>query len=51
MNKGKYVFAQLLSILPKYEFDKCLAWHKSMFKDVGRRACQLVKGVKKGNRS
>jgi hypothetical protein len=24
MNKGKYVFAQLFDILPKYEFDKCV---------------------------
>jgi len=25
MNQGKYVFAQLFDILPKYEFDKCVA--------------------------
>jgi hypothetical protein len=25
MNHGKYVFAQLFDILPKYEFEKCVA--------------------------
>ncbi len=28
MNHGKYVFAQLFDILPKYEFDKCVARHQ-----------------------
>lgn len=35
MNKGKYVFAQLVSILPKYEFDKCVARHKGNYKAKG----------------
>jgi len=28
MNKGKYVFSQLFDILPRYEFDKCVARYK-----------------------
>lgn len=28
MNHGKYVFAQLFDILPKYEFDKCVIRYK-----------------------
>ncbi len=24
MNKGKYVFAQIIDLLPRYEFDKCV---------------------------
>ena len=35
MHKGKYVFAQLMSILPKYEFDKCVARHKGNYKAKG----------------
>jgi hypothetical protein len=28
MNQGKYVFTQLFEILPKYEFDKCVARYR-----------------------
>jgi hypothetical protein len=33
--KGKYVSAELGSILPKYEFDKCVARHKGNYKAKG----------------
>ncbi len=32
MNKGKYVFSQLISLLPKYEFDKCVERHQGNHK-------------------
>lgn len=35
MNQGKYVFAQLFDILPKYEFDKCVARYKGNYKVKG----------------
>lgn len=35
MNHGKYVFAQLFEILPKYEFDKCVARYSGNFKVRG----------------
>ena len=35
MNQGKYVFAQLFDILPKYEFDKCVARYQGNFKVKG----------------
>jgi hypothetical protein len=35
MNHGKYVFAQLFEILPKYEFDKCVARYQGNFKVKG----------------
>jgi hypothetical protein len=35
MNHGKYVFAQLFDILPKYEFDKCVARYRGNFKVKG----------------
>lgn len=35
MNQGKYVFAQLFDILPKYEFDKCAARYRGNFKVKG----------------
>jgi len=35
MNQGKYVFAQLFDILPKYEFDKCVARYRGNFKVKG----------------
>jgi Domain of unknown function (DUF4372)/Transposase DDE domain len=35
MNQGKYVFAQLFEILPKYEFDKCVARYQGNFKVKG----------------
>lgn len=35
MNHGKYVFAQLFDILPKYKFDKCVARYKGNFKVKG----------------
>lgn len=35
MNHGKYVFAQLFEILPRYEFDKCVARHDGNFKVRG----------------
>ncbi len=35
MNHGKYVFAQLFEILPKYEFDNCVARYKGNYKVKG----------------
>jgi hypothetical protein len=35
MNHGKYVFAQLFEILPRYEFDKCVARYDGNFKVRG----------------
>jgi hypothetical protein len=35
MNQGKYVFAQRFDILPKYEFDKCVARYQGNFKVKG----------------
>jgi hypothetical protein len=35
MNHGKYVFAQLFDILPKYKFDKCVARYQGNFKVKG----------------
>ncbi len=35
MNQGKYVFSQLFEILPKYEFDKCVARYNGNFKVKG----------------
>ena len=35
MNLGKYVFNQLFDILPKYEFDKCVARYQGNFKIKG----------------
>ena len=35
MNQGKYVFAQLFDILPKYEFDKCVARYQGNYKVKG----------------
>ena len=35
MNKGKYVFSQLFDILPKYEFDKCVARYKGNYRVKG----------------
>lgn len=35
MNHGKYVFAQLFEILPRYEFDKCVARYEGNFKVRG----------------
>ena len=35
MNQGKYVFTQLFDILPKYEFDKCVARYQGNFKVKG----------------
>ncbi len=35
MNQGKYVFAQLFDILPKYEFEKCVARYQGNFKVKG----------------
>jgi hypothetical protein len=32
MNQGKYVFSQLISLLPKYEFDKCVERYKGNHK-------------------
>lgn len=32
MNKGKYVFAQLVDLLPKYEFDKCVDRYEGNFR-------------------
>jgi len=32
MNNGKYIFAQLISTLSKYEFDKCVHKHKGDYK-------------------
>lgn len=32
MNQGKYVFSQLISLLPKYEFDKCVERYKGNYK-------------------
>lgn len=32
MNKGKYVFSQLFDILPRYEFDKCVARYKGDYR-------------------
>jgi Domain of unknown function (DUF4372)/Transposase DDE domain len=32
MNKGQYVFNQIISILPKYEFDKCVARYQGNYK-------------------
>jgi hypothetical protein len=32
MNKGQYVFSQIISILPKYEFDKCVTRYKGNYK-------------------
>lgn len=34
MNKGKYVFAQLVELLPKYEFDKCVERFDGNFKVI-----------------
>jgi hypothetical protein len=35
MNKGKYIFSQLFDILPKYEFDKCVARYKGDYRVKG----------------
>lgn len=35
MNRGKYVFAQLFDILPKYEFDKSVACYHGNFRVKG----------------
>jgi hypothetical protein len=35
MNLGKYVFNQLFDILPKYEFDKCVARYQGNYKIKG----------------
>jgi hypothetical protein len=35
MNHGKYVFAQLFDILPKYEFDKCVARYQGNLRVKG----------------
>ncbi len=35
MNHGKYVFAQLFEILPRYEFDRCVARYNGNFKVRG----------------
>jgi hypothetical protein len=32
MNKGKIVFAQLMSFLPDYEFNKCVDKYKGNYK-------------------
>lgn len=32
MNKGQYVFSQIISLLPKYEFDKCVTRYKGNYK-------------------
>jgi Domain of unknown function (DUF4372)/Transposase DDE domain len=32
MNKGQYVFSQIISLLPKYEFDKCVTRYKGHYK-------------------
>jgi len=32
MNHGKYIFTQLFEILPRYEFDKCVARYNGNFK-------------------
>jgi len=32
MNTGKYIFTQLFSLLPKYEFDKCVMRHNGNYK-------------------
>lgn len=32
MNKGQYVFSQLLSVLSRYEFDKCVARYQGNYK-------------------
>jgi hypothetical protein len=32
MNKGQYVFSQLISLLPRYEFDKCVARYNGNYK-------------------
>lgn len=32
MNKGKYVFSQLISFVPRYEFDKCVTRYRGNFK-------------------
>lgn len=34
MNKGKYVFAQLVDLLPRYEFDKCVERFDGNFKVI-----------------
>ena len=34
MNKGKYVFAQLVELLPRYEFDKCVERYDGNFKVI-----------------
>ena len=38
MNKGKTVFAQLMELLPKYEFDKCVSRYRGNYK-VQRFSC------------
>lgn len=38
MNKGRYVFSQLFDILPKYEFDKCVARYQGDYR-VKELAC------------
>lgn len=35
MNQGKYIFAQLFDILPKYEFDKCVTRYQGNYKVKG----------------
>lgn len=32
MNQGQYVFSQVISVLPRYEFDKCVARYKGNYK-------------------
>ncbi|MFZ0471079.1 MAG: DUF4372 domain-containing protein [Bacteroidales bacterium] len=33
MNSGKYVFAQILQLINKYEFDKCVSLYKGDHRD------------------
>ena len=37
MNQGKTVFAQIMSLIPRYEFDKCVKRYNGKDKDdIGR---------------
>ncbi len=38
MFQGKYVFSQLVSLIPKYEFDKCVKLYVGNYK-VGKFNC------------
>jgi len=40
MNHGKFIFAQLFEILPRYEFDKCVARYNGNFK-VKKFSCWI----------